>query len=242
MLRAILFFTLLIPLTIYYSWRQAFLRKDATLEELNMPGKLWARTLLRISGVTVEVDLGGMDPKGHYVFIANHQSLVDIPILFNTLWDNNIRFVAKHTLFEIPIYGKALGDAGHINVDRSNRRAAMKTLNEGVELIKRGVSPVIFPEGTRNTELDTLMDFKTGGMIMALKSGVPVVPIVMANTGIVLPPGKKWVRNQYKVRLKALPVIDPAKYTLKERDQFKDDLYEMMNTAYRELMAEDNRV
>ncbi len=242
MLRAILFFTLLIPLTIYYSLRQALIKKDATLEQLNMPGKLWARTLLRISGVKVEADLDDLDPNGHYVFIVNHQSLVDIPILFTTLWNNNIRFVAKHTLFEIPVYGKALGDAGHISVDRSNRRSAMKSLNEGVELIKQGVSPVIFPEGTRNRTLEKLMDFKTGGMIMALKSGVPVVPIVMANTGIVLPPGRKWVRNQYKVRLKALPVIDPARYTLKERDKFKDDLYEMMNKTYQELLAEDNHV
>lgn len=241
MLRALLFFTLLIPLTIYYSWRQRFIGKDATLEEMNMPGKLWARTLLRISGVKVEADLNGLDPDGHYVFIVNHQSLVDIPILFTTLWDNNIRFVAKHTLFEIPVYGKALGDAGHICVDRSNRRSAMKSLNEGVELIKQGVSPVIFPEGTRNTNLEKLMDFKTGGMIMALKSDVPVVPIVMANTGRVLPPGKKWVNNQYTVKLKALPIIDPSRYTLKERDAFKDDLYEMMNTTYRELLAEDSR-
>ncbi|WP_147821968.1 lysophospholipid acyltransferase family protein [Salidesulfovibrio onnuriiensis] len=238
MLRAILFFTLLIPLTIYYSWRQKFISKNATMEELNMPGKLWARTLLRIAGVKVEADLEGVDPNGHYVFISNHQSLVDIPILFNILWDNNIRFVAKHSLFEIPVYGKALGDAGHISVNRSDRRAAMKSLNEGVELIKRGVSPVIFPEGTRNRNLEQLMDFKTGGMIMALKSGVPVVPIVMANTGRVLPPGRKWVNNKYTVKLKALPVIDPSRYDIKERDKFKDDLYEMMNRTYQELMAE----
>lgn len=240
MIRAFLFFALLIPLTLYYSWKQAFMRKDRTLEELNMPGKLWAKRLLGITGVEVDADYGEMDLNGHYVFIVNHQSLVDIPILFTRLWDNNIRFVAKHTLFEIPVYGKALGDAGHISVDRSNRRAAMKSLNEAVEVIKKGVSPVIFPEGTRNTNLSELMDFKTGGMIMALKSGLPVVPIVMANTGRVLPPGKKWVNNKHVVRFKALPPIDPSRYTLKEREKFKDDLYELMNTTYKQMLDEQS--
>lgn len=238
MLRAILFFVLLIPLTIYYSWQQSRLGENCSSEEQNFPGKKWARTLLGITNVKIEADLSGVDPTGHYVFIANHQSLVDIPILFKLLWDNNIRFVAKKSLFEVPVYGRALGQAGHICVDRSNRRAAMQSLNEAVERIKSGISPLIFPEGTRNISLDNLMEFKTGGMIMALKSGLPVIPIVLANTGKVLPKGKLWVRNQYVVKVKALPAIDPSCYTLKERDKFKEDLHAMMSKQYRNMIAE----
>lgn len=240
MLRAFLFFILLIPLTIYYSLRQSLLSDDCTSEEQNLPGKKWARTLLNITGVRIDADLSAVDPHGHYVFIANHQSLVDIPILFKLLWDNNIRFVAKKSLFEVPVYGPALGKAGHICVDRSNRRAAMKSLAEAVERIKAGISPLIFPEGTRNENLDHLMEFKTGGMIIALKSGLPVVPLVLANTGVVLPKGKLWVRNQHVIKVKALPPIDPSAYTLKERDKLKQDLYSMMNKEYRKLMAEVN--
>ncbi|KAB1442399.1 lysophospholipid acyltransferase family protein [Pseudodesulfovibrio senegalensis] len=240
MFRAILFFFLLIPLTVYYSWLQSRMDENCTSEEQNVPGKKWARTLLNIAGVKIDADLSGIDPHGHYVFIANHQSLVDIPVLFKLLWDNNIRFVAKKSLFDVPVYGTALGTAGHICVDRSNRRAAMKSLGEAVERIKNGISPLIFPEGTRNENLDKLMEFKTGGMIIALKSGLPVVPIVLANTGNVLPKGKLWVRNKNVVRVKALPAIDPSAYTLKERDKLKEDLYSMMNEEYRKMMAEVN--
>mgnify|MGYP000023550386 CR=1 FL=1 len=240
MFRAIFFFLLLIPLTVYYSWLQSRMGEDCTSEEQNGPGKKWARILLNIAGIKIDADLSAIDSHGHYVFIANHQSLVDIPVLFKLLWDNNIRFVAKKSLFEVPVYGPALGKAGHICVDRSNRRAAMKSIADAVERIKSGISPLIFPEGTRNVNLEKLMDFKTGGMIIALKSGLPVVPIVLANTGVVLPKGKLWVSNKHTVKVKALPPIDPSTYTLKERDKLKEDLYAMMNEEYRKLMAEVN--
>jgi 1-acyl-sn-glycerol-3-phosphate acyltransferase len=171
------------------------------------------------------------------VFIGNHQSNLDIPVLFKVLKGNRIRFVAKKSLFEIPIYGKALAHAGHICVDRENRRAAMQSLNDAVEVVKGGISPVIFPEGTRNTNLSELMDFKIGAMILALKAGLPVVPFVMTNTGRIMGKGDFFIDNRPVVRFKALPVIDPARYTLKEREQFKEDLHAMMNKAYKELLA-----
>ncbi len=87
--------------------------------------------------------------------------------------------------------------------------------------------------------LKELMEFKVGGMIIALKSGLPVVPIVMTNTGRIMGKGQLVIDNRPVVRVKALPVIDPSEYTIKDREKFKDDLYEMMNAAYQELLAED---
>lgn len=238
MFRRIFFVVLLWIVTVYYSYRMMQVDpENSTPEEYDRWGIKWGEAAVRLSGIKIEADLGDVDPEGHYVFIGNHQSNLDIPVLFEVLKKNRIRFVAKNSLFEIPIYGKALAHAGHICIDRENRRSAMKSLNEAVEKAKDGISPVIFPEGTRNTELDELMDFQVGGMIIALKSGLPVVPIVMTNTGRIMGKGQLIIDNRPVVRVKALPVIDPSDYTLKEREKLKDDLYEMMNAAYKELMA-----
>lgn len=238
MFRRIFFIFNLWFATVYYSCKMMKVDPESsTPEEYDYWGLRWGEAALNLSGTKIEADMGDIDPKGHYVFLCNHQSYLDIPTLFHTLKGNRIRFVAKKSLFNIPFYGKALAHAGHICVDRENRRAAMQSMNEAVVKAKSGISPLIFPEGTRNTNLDTLMDFKIGGMIIALKSGLPVVPIVITNTGRIMGKGKFIIDNRPVIRVKALPVIDPSAYTIKDREKLKDDLYEMMNTAYKELLA-----
>ncbi|QGY40836.1 1-acylglycerol-3-phosphate O-acyltransferase [Pseudodesulfovibrio cashew] len=238
MLRRVFFVLLLWLVTVYYSYKMMRVDPETcTPEEYDHWGLKWGEAAVNLAGIDIEADLGNVDPNGHYVFIVNHQSNLDIPVLFELLKGNRIRFVAKKSLFDIPIYGKALAHAGHICIDRENRRSAMKSLGEAVEKAKSGFSPVIFPEGTRNTSLDELMEFKVGGMIIALKSGLPVVPIVITNTGRVMGKGQFVIDNRPVVRVKALPAIDPSEYSLKEREKFKDDLYAMMNEAYKELLA-----
>lgn len=236
MFRVLRFFFMLVPTTIYYSIKQLLLDQDkATADERDQPGKDYGRFMLRMAGIKVEVDLSALDPKGHYVFMCNHQSLFDIPILFDALWNYHMRFVAKESLFKIPIYGKALGNAGHISIKRENRRSAMKSLDEAVASAHAGISPLIFPEGTRNTDLEKLMDFKVGAVVLALKCGLPVAPLVMEGTGKLLPKGSRFFNPDQPVRLRALPPVDPAAYTLKDREKFKDDMYALMNEAYQKL-------
>ncbi|MDC0336337.1 1-acyl-sn-glycerol-3-phosphate acyltransferase [Pseudodesulfovibrio sp.] len=240
MFRRIFFMAMFLTTLIYYSIRMLMVDKDnCTPEEFDYWGIKLGDTAVWQAGITIDADMGDVDPKGHYVFIGNHQSNLDIPVLFTLLRGNRIRFVAKKSLFEIPIYGKALAYAGHISMDRDNRRAAMQSLNEAVEQAKEGYSPLIFPEGTRNTELDDLMEFKIGGMILALKSGLPVVPFVMTNTGRIMGKGDIMIDNRHVVRFKALPIIDPSEYTIKDREKFKNDLRDMMSKAYKELLAKD---
>lgn len=236
MFRILRFFIMLVPATIYYSIRQLLLNQEtATLDEKDHFGKKYGRMMLRLAGIKVEVDLSALDPKGHYVFMCNHQSLFDIPILFDALWDYHMRFVAKESLFRIPIYGKALGNAGHISINRENRRAAMKSLDEAVASAQGGISPLIFPEGTRNPHLDKLLDFKVGGMVLALKCGLPVAPLVMEGTGKLLPKKSIFFNPDQLVRLRALPPVDPSAYSMKDRERFKDDMYALMNVAYQEM-------
>lgn len=239
MYRVLRFFATLVPCTIYYSVRQRMLdQSKATQDEKDFYGKHYGRTMLGMAGIKPEIDLSALDPKGHYVFMCNHQSLFDIPILFHALWDYHMRFVAKESLFRIPIYGKALGNAGHISLNRENRRAAMKSLDAAVESAKGGISPLIFPEGTRNLDLSKLMDFKVGGMVLALKCGLPVAPLVMEGTGKLLPKGHYFFNPDQKIRLRALPPVDTSQYTIKDREKFKDDMYALMNGAYQELLKE----
>ncbi|MDR3640797.1 MAG: lysophospholipid acyltransferase family protein [Humidesulfovibrio sp.] len=237
MLRVLRFFATLVPATLYYSVKQLLLDQEkATPEERDLPGKTYGRMMLHMAGIKVDADLSALDPKGHYVFMCNHQSLFDIPILFDVLWDYHMRFVAKASLFKIPVYGKALGNAGHISINRENRRAAMKSVDEAVASAQGGISPLIFPEGTRNSDLSKLMDFKVGGMVLALKCGLPVAPLVMEGTGKLLPKKSLLFNPDQKIRLRALPPVDPAAYTMKDREKFKDDMYALMNAAYQELL------
>lgn len=239
MFRRLFFIILLVPVTIWYSLKMLKVDPEtATPEEYDRWGLAWGAAAVKLSGIRIEADMGEAAPDGHYMFIGNHQSNLDIPVLFKVLAGNRIRFVAKKSLFDIPLYGKALGHAGHICIDRDNRRAAMQSLNDAVAVAQGGISPVIFPEGTRNTHLSELMEFKIGAMVLALKAGLPVVPFVMTNTGRVMGKGQFFIDNRPVVRFKALPIIDPSQYTLKERERFKEDLYAMMNKAYQELLAE----
>ncbi|BDQ35655.1 hypothetical protein SYK_00150 [Pseudodesulfovibrio nedwellii] len=239
MFRRIFFVLNLWIVTVYYSWKTMKVDPaNSTPEEYDQWGLAWGHAAIKLSGMKIEADMGDVDPQGHYVFICNHQSNLDIPVLFDVLKGNRIRYVAKKSLFDIPIYGKALAYSGHICIDRENRRSAMKSLNEAVEIAKNGFSPVVFPEGTRNLHLEDLMEFKIGGMIIALKSGLPVVPIVMTNTGLVMGKGQMIIDNRPVVRVKALPIIDPSEYTIKDREKFKDDLRAKMSAAYKELLAQ----
>lgn len=240
MFRRVFFTIFLIPVTIYYSIKTMMVDpKKCTPEEFDRSGLDWGSAAVWLSGIKIDADMGDVDPEGHYVFIGNHQSNLDIPVLFKLLKGNRIRFVAKKSLFDIPIYGKALASSGHISIDRENRRAAMESLNDAVKYTKTGISPLIFPEGTRNIELDDLMEFKIGGMILALKCGLPVVPFVMTNTARVMPKGSMCIDNRHVVRFKVLPIIDPSEYTIKDREKFKNDLRESMSKAYKELLAKD---
>lgn len=239
MLRNLLFYCLGIPLSIYWSLRMLRLDPAAsTSEDEDRPGKVWARALVRLLGLRIEADLSALTPGGRYVFFCNHQSNIDIPILYTALDGYSIRFVAKKSLFEIPVFGKAMHRAGHICIDRGNRRQAMKSLAAAVDVIQGGIDAVVFPEGTRNPDLDGMLEFKTGGAILALKAGLPVVPLVMCCTGELLPKGRLWFRPVKTIRIRALVPIEPGEFDLKEREAFTRAMRERMLEAYTEMRRE----
>ena len=119
-----------------------------------------------------------IDPNGSYIFMANHTSYIDTPVVLANI-SVQFRFLAKRGLFQIPFLGTHLSRAGHIPVPREDPRAAVKTLQLAAETIQqKKISLLIFPEGGRSPD-GVLAPFKEGGAYIAIRAGVPVVPLVL---------------------------------------------------------------
>lgn len=148
--------------------------------------RLWARGVAR--GVGLDVQAFGtwrLDSEGTYVFMANHQSHVDIVALFNAL-PMVPGFLAKAELRRIPLFGLAMEVGGHVFVDRGRHEAAIEALRVAAEEVRRGDSLVVFPEGTRSRRREVL-PFKKGGFHLAREAAVPVVPVGIRGTADILP-------------------------------------------------------
>jgi 1-acyl-sn-glycerol-3-phosphate acyltransferase len=154
--------------------------------------RLWARVLLAVSGARVRIEgLEKLNKDAAYVLVANHTSYMDTPAVL--LIPLQIRFFAKGGLFRIPFLGGHLRRAGHLPVVRDNPRASLKSLTEGARLVReRGVSVLLFPEGGRSP--DGLREFREGAAYLAIKAGVPAVPIGIVGMRQVLPMGSLHVR------------------------------------------------
>ncbi len=141
----------------------------------------WARLLMGGIGCRVRIrGLDNLEPGATYVFAGNHASALDIPALQAVL-PKNFRWVAKKELFSIPLFGAALKAVGDIPIDRSASRQAMQSLIEAARRVGSDASVVIFPEGTRSADGE-LLPFKSGGFLLAIKSGRPVVPFFLKGT------------------------------------------------------------
>jgi 1-acyl-sn-glycerol-3-phosphate acyltransferase len=120
-----------------------------------------------------------------YVYMANHASLIDTPALFAYL-PYQFRIMAKKSLFNVPFMGWHLRTAGHFPIDHGNPRKTATSLRRVIEGVKRGRSLAVFPEGSR-TEDGQLQAFEAGGFKIALKAGVPIVPVTIRGTFKMLP-------------------------------------------------------
>jgi 1-acyl-sn-glycerol-3-phosphate acyltransferase len=178
-------------------------------------GRVWSRTMLSAVGARVEYrGLEHLTARMPCIYIANHQSNVDIWALIKIL-PTPTRFVAKESLFRIPVFGWAIAAAGFIPIDRANRGRALKSLKLAAEKVASGRSLVLFPEGTRSRS-GALQKFKKGPFHLALQAGVPLVPIVISGSWKVLPPKSLRVTPGH-VRVRVLPAVEvdeflPADY------------------------------
>ncbi|MBW2466236.1 MAG: 1-acyl-sn-glycerol-3-phosphate acyltransferase, partial [Deltaproteobacteria bacterium] len=167
------------------------------------------------NGVKVRVEgMENLEKDRPYIFAANHQSQFDIFALQGFL-GVDFRWLAKKELFEVPIWGPAMRRAGYIPIDRSRGRQAIKSLDEAAKKIAAGTSVIIFPEGTR-TKDGRIQDFKAGAMVLAIKSGVDLVPVAIRGTYEILPKGKLLMKPG-KVTIRAGLPIATKNYTTKDK-------------------------
>lgn len=148
--------------------------------------KAYARTLLFICGIKLNViDKTNIDKSKQYIVVSNHLSYLDIPVLMVAL-KNNIRFIYKKSLTNIPIFGWALYLGGYVPIDRSNARNAIESLKKAARRMKNGFSITIFPEGTRSKTGRT-GEFKKGIFMLADFADAEILPVSISGTNKVLP-------------------------------------------------------
>ncbi len=188
---------------------------DSTGRAQHAVARVWARMLLFISRARVTVEgLEKIAPGGSYVIVSNHLSLMDTPLLMAYI-PVEFRFLAKQGLFKVPFIGYHLRRAGHISVPRADARGSVRVMTQAARIIReRGVSILVFPEGGRSEGVMT--DFREGAAYIAIKSGVPAVPVAVEGTREILPMGSLHVRGG-KVSLRIGEPIPTSGLSLHDR-------------------------
>jgi 1-acyl-sn-glycerol-3-phosphate acyltransferase len=178
---------------------------------------------VRAVGVRIKVKGTERIPKGTVIFAANHTSAADPPAVVGAI-PRRIAILLKRSLFGYPIVGQAFHLAQFIPVDRSDRDSAITSLEKATEAIKSGQSFLIYPEGTRSPD-GRLQEFKKGTAVMAIKAGVPLVPIACSNAHRIM---KKRDLKIYpgEILVEFLAPIDSTQYSLDQREDLNQRLHD----------------
>lgn len=207
----------------------AFFSKSGNLPHL--VARLWGRAILWVSGINVTLKgLEKLKTSQSYIYMANHQSNYDIPVLLGKL-PVQFRWLAKAELFKIPVFGRAMRGCGYISIDRSNRKLAFDSLAQAAETIRDGASVMIFPEGTRTVD-GNLKSFKNGGFVLSVDAGVPIVPVIIRGTWPIMP--------RTRLRVEPGPVVIEIQDPIETADfsrKTKDDLIDKVRNTMLEQLS-----
>jgi 1-acyl-sn-glycerol-3-phosphate acyltransferase len=161
------------------------LRRDSVLP-LRFARRFWAPGMIRLAGAELHLEpLPDVAWDRPAIYVMNHQSALDIPVAFAVL-PVNLRFIAKHTLRRVPFLGWYMAWTGMVFVDRRNSAQAVASLNAAAARVRNGVSLLAYPEGTRSLD-GSIRPLKKGPIVLALQAGVPLVPVVIQGSGVVMP-------------------------------------------------------
>lgn len=196
-------------------------------------GKRWARNTLKITGTTVEVHGEENIIDGPCLFVSNHQSYMDIPIIVS-IAKSHLGFVAKKELAEVPLFGIWIKRTRSLFLDRDNTREAIKVILEGVNYLKEGHSLCIFPEGTRSKS-NKVGSFKKGSLKLALKSGVPIVPVTINGAYKILE------ENNRLRKAHVIVTVDKPIYTEGMTKEEQNDLVDEIRGKIVENLEQNNK-
>ncbi len=186
---------------------------------------LWSTAWLQLFGQELEVTGSEHVRRGQpAVYIANHQSFLDVPAIFRAL-PINLRFLCKKSLRYYPAIGPYLVAAGHVFVDRSNPKAARESMAEAARKVHDGTPILIFPEGTRTRD-GKLQPFKKGAFVLAIEAQVPIVPVAVSNSWENL--GRGFRPKPGKLQVRIGPPLSTAGYSYEDRNRLRDEAHEAL--------------
>lgn len=196
-------------------------------------GTTGIRITLMIIGVKVRVE--GLEnlPPGVCIFAGNHVSALDPPAALLGI-PRRISFLAKKEVFKFPVVATAMRLASIVPVDRADREAAIGSMGHAGEVIRQGISFVVFPEGTRSAD-GRLRAFKKGTFVLAIQAGVPVVPLSVIGSGALMPKGKLAVRPG-EIILRFSKPIEGAAYSMENRDELMARVHDAVEAMLTEEM------
>lgn len=175
---------------------------------------LITRTAVWLTGTKVQVrGLDKIDPKGTYIFMSNHVSNMDPPILITHI-PRRTSVLVKKELWRIPILGKAFTIGEFVPVDRRNRESAIESIRRASEVMRHGINMMVYPEGTRSPD-GRLLPFKKGPFHLAVETGVWIVPVTILGTAEIMPKGSNIAKGGTATVI-FHPPIDPKSFKSRE--------------------------
>ncbi len=182
----------------------------------------WGRFVIWGGGLRPEIrHRVEYEPGSRFIVMSNHQGMYDIPALLGTM-PFQTRFMAKSSLFRIPFFGWAMQLGGFVPVDRGDNRRARQAFGSAVGTLGEGISVLVFPEETRSPD-GRLLAFRRGGFLLALKSGLPILPVGISGTHEARPKGS-WSTRPGPIGIRFGEPIDVAEYGLKGRRELEAEV------------------
>lgn len=194
-------------LTVFYSLYTVWKGRGGNSDNYHKYALEWGKKLIK--SLKINLSITGkefLNNDENYVYISNHSSLIDIPVLIAAL-DDNIRIIYKKELEKIPLFGYGMKHSPFIAVSRDGGADALKTLNAAIEAMKENKSILIFPEGTRSKD-GNLGEFKRGAFVLAERAGKKIVPVTVIGTDEILPKGESKFKKGVNVKVILSPPIE----------------------------------
>jgi 1-acyl-sn-glycerol-3-phosphate acyltransferase len=199
-----------------------------------IPMQNWGPKLVKLAHVKLTFEgTEHIDPEQSYIFVMNHQSMIDIPVAYCVL-PVSICFVVKQELKKIPMFGHSMASLGMIFVDRKNPKRAYQSLLDGAALIQSGINVMAFPEGTRSKD-GVIKPFKKGIFLLAKQAKVPIIPMAIEGAQDVLSK-KGLLQKTHLVHVKIGQPIDPRVFEHKDEKELSQYAYEQVVLLHQSML------
>jgi 1-acyl-sn-glycerol-3-phosphate acyltransferase len=203
---------------------------------IDVLGRLWSRWIVWVCGIDLQIEgLERLRPGQSYVLISNHLSNFDIWCTLGFM-PFTVRFIAKKELLRLPVFGQALSMSDHIVIDRQDPLTAIEKINAATARTPEGIGILFYAEGTRSRD-GKIHEFKKGGVSLALRTGLPIVPVSVSGTRKFLPRGCAVIRPGGRVRLVLGEPIPTANLPFDARDALNEQIREIVVGNYVEDLA-----